>query len=224
MMKVLTYHNIDIPPKEAKLKTLYVKPSKFKRQLFLLKRFGYNTPPLNHITFNKKDILLTFDDGYKDFSENALPIIKNFGFRAVVFVVADLVGSYNQWDWQKLNIKKQLMDWKDIDYILKQGVEIGSHTLTHPFLTKISPQEAYREIEFSKKKLEDKLGVEISSFCYPYGDYNTTIRDMVEKAGYRYAFTTKNGSFNKEDDPYQIKRATVFGNMTLFEFGLKIWL
>lgn len=223
-MKVLTYHNIDTPPQQAKLKTLYVKPSKFKRQLSFLKKFGYTTPDLDKITFNKKEVILTFDDGYKDFLENALPVIKQSGFKAVVFVVADLAGTYNQWDWQKLNIKKPLMDWQDIEYILKQGVEIGSHTLTHPFLTKIDPKDAQREVEFSKKKLEDRLSVEIKSFCYPYGDYNQQIRDMVEKAGYRYAFTTKHGSFNRQDDPFQIKRLTVFGNMTLLEFGLKIWL
>lgn len=223
-MKVLTYHNIDTPPKHAKLKTLYLKPSKFNRQLSFLRRFGYITPSLDNITFDRKEVILTFDDGYKDFLENALPIIRQFSFRAVVFVVADLVGSYNQWDWQKLNIKKPLIDWQDIDYIIKQGIEIGSHTLTHPFLTKIDPKDARREIEFSKKKLEDKIGVEIKSFCYPYGDYNQTVRDMVEKAGYKYAFTTKHGKFKKEDDPYQINRITIFGNITLLEFGLKVWL
>lgn len=223
-MKVLTYHNIDTPPRDAKLKTLYVKPSKFKRQLSFLKKFGYTTPDLDNITFEKREVLLTFDDGYKDFLENALPVIKQFGFRAVVFVVVDLAGTYNQWDWQKLNIKKPLMDWQDIEYILKQGVEIGSHTLTHPFLTKIDLKDAQREIEFSKKKLEDRLGVEIRSFCYPYGDYNQTVRDMVEKAGYRYAFTTKHGSFKIGDDPLQVNRLTIFGNMTLLEFGLRVWL
>lgn len=223
-MKVLTYHNIDIPPKQAKLKTLYVKPSKFKTQLSILKRFGYRTPDLDSITFDRREVILTFDDGYKDFLENALPIIKQYGFKAVMFVVVDFVGSYNHWDWQKLNVKKPLMDWQDINYILKQGVEIGSHTLTHPSLREIDIKEAEREIEFSKKKLEDKLGVEIKSFCYPYGHYNQAVRDVVEKTGYRYAFTTKHGSFNPQDDPYQIKRITVFGNMTSLGFSFRLWL
>lgn len=223
MMKVFTYHNIDKAPKEAKLKTLYLSPSKFSRQLSFLKFFGYKTPSLNDVRFTDKEVILTFDDGYQDFLDKAFPVLDRYGFKAVVFIVADLVGSYNVWDWQKLNIKKMLMNWEDIAFILKRGVEIGSHTLTHPFLTQLDPREAWREIEFSKKKIEDRLGVEVTSFCYPYGDYNTAIRDMVEKAGYKYAFTTKTGSFDLNSDKYQIKRITVFGNMTLIKFGMNLW-
>ncbi|MEJ5173103.1 MAG: polysaccharide deacetylase family protein [Hydrogenothermaceae bacterium] len=221
-MKVLTYHNIDTPPKEAKLKTLYVKPSKFDRQLKILKMLNYETPSLTDIKFTKKEIIITFDDGYKDFIEKALPIIKKHNFKAIVFIVTDLVGSYNRWDWEKLNVKKPLMDWKDIEYIQREGIEIGSHTLTHPFLTKIDIKEAKKEIEKSKKILEDKLGIEITSFCYPYGDYNEKIRDLVEEAGYRYGFTTKDGSFEVSDDPFQIKRITVFGNLILPQFIFKV--
>ncbi|MEZ0322872.1 MAG: polysaccharide deacetylase family protein [Hydrogenothermaceae bacterium] len=221
-MKVLTYHNIGNPPKEAKLKTLYVKSSKFDRQLKALKMLNYKTPSLNSINFTEKEIVITFDDGYKDFMENALPILKKYNFKAVVFIVVNLVGSYNKWDWEKLNVKKYLMDWKDIEYIHKEGIEIGSHTLTHPFLTKIDRKEAKKEIESSKKILEDRLGVEIKSFCYPYGDYNREIRDLVEESGYRFAFTTESGSFEKKDDPFQIKRITVFGDMILPQFIFKV--
>lgn len=223
-MKVLTYHNIDTPPKEAKLKTLYLKPKKFQRQLWLLQRLGFSSPPAGKFNLSEKEVLLTFDDGYKDFIENALPVVKKYRFRAIVFIVADLVGEYNKWDWKKLNVKKYLMDWKDIEHIMKEGIEIGSHTLTHPFLTQLDPKEAIKEIEYSKKKLEDRLGIEIKSFCYPYGDYNEQIRDVVESVGYKNAFTTKEGSFEAEDDPFQIRRLTIFGNMDLFRFGWKVVL
>lgn len=210
ILKVLTYHNVDTPPKQAKFKTLYVKPSKFERQMGTLK------------TLNKTDTLITFDDGYKDFLENAFPVIKKYNLKATVFIVTDLVGSFNVWDYQKLNIKKYLMDWKDIEYISKGGVEIGSHTLTHPFLTKIDKKQAKREIEHSKKKIEDKIGMEVKSFCYPYGDYDQDIKSLVIEAGYSYGFTTVDGSSNFEEDRFEIKRITVFGNMLLPKFLLKV--
>ncbi len=223
-MKVLTYHNIADPPKEAKLKTLYVSQRKFEKQLWLLKTLGYMSFTTGGIDFSKRSVILTFDDGYADFVEKALPLLERYGFKALVFVVADRVGQYNTWDAHKLRVKKPLMDWKDLEYIVKKGIEIGSHTLTHPFLTQIDPKEAQREIEGSKKKLEDRLGIPVKAFCYPYGDYNSHIKEMVAKAGYKYAFTTKSGKFEKGDDPLEIKRITVFGHIILPGFLLRLWL
>ena len=77
-MKIFMYHNIDIPPKEVKLKSLYVKPNKFEIQLKVLKKLGYNFVKTEDLeNYPKKSILLTFDDGFKDFYDNAFPIIKN---------------------------------------------------------------------------------------------------------------------------------------------------
>lgn len=222
-MKVLTYHNIEKPPEEAKLKTLYVKPSKFERQLKALKWLGFKTSLIPD-SRNDNNVLLTFDDGYKDFVENALPLLKKHNFTAVVFVVAGLVGTFNVWDHEKLRVKKPLMDWKDLEYIIKEGIKVGSHTLTHPYLTGLDLREAKREIEASKKMLEDKLGIEVDCFCYPYGNYNEKIKELVKEAGYKYAFSTKTGTFKQGDDPYEIHRITVFGNMPLPVFMLKLIL
>lgn len=222
-MKVLTYHNIEKPPEGAKLKTLYVKPSKFERQLKALRWLGFKTS-LTPDSKNDKEVLLTFDDGYKDFIENALPLLEKYNFTAVVFVVAGLVGTFNVWDHEKLRVKKTLMDWKDLEYIVKRGIKLGSHTLTHPYLTKLDLKEAKKEIEGSKKILEDKLGVEIDYFCYPYGDYNKQVKELVKEAGYKYAFSTKLGTFKENNDPYEIPRITVFGNIILPKFILQLIL
>lgn len=223
-MKVLTYHNIADPPKEAKLKTLYVSQRKFEKQLWLLKTLGHRSFTTEAIDFSQRSVFLTFDDGYADFVDMALPLLERYNFKALVFVVVDRVGQYNTWDADKLRVKKPLMDWKDLEYIVKKGIEIGSHSLTHPFLTQIDPKDAQREIEGSKKKLEDRLGILVKSFCYPYGNYNPRIKEMVAKAGYEYAFTTKSGKFEKGDDPLEIRRITVFGNMSLLGFLLRLWL
>ena len=151
-MKIFMYHNIDIPPKEAKLKSLYVKPNKFETQLKVLKKLGYNFVKTEDLeNYPKKSILLTFDDGFEDFYDNAFPIIKKYNANAIVFVPAGLVGTFNQWDYEKLNVRKKLMNWEEIKRVYKEGIEIGSHTLTHPFLTKIPKEMAKTEIQDSKK-------------------------------------------------------------------------
>ena len=215
-MKVFMYHNIATPPKGAKLKSMYVKPEKLETQIKVLKKLGYNFVRTDQLEENpKKAILLTFDDGYKDFYESAFPILKKYSISAIVFIPVGYVGTFNQWDYEKLNVKKPLMNWEEIREIHKHGIEIGSHTLTHPFLTKIPKEKAKVEIEDSKKMLEDKLSTEINSFCYPYGDYDERIRDLVMEAGYKYAFTTKEGSLEDSENLYEIRRKLISGYYSL---------
>jgi peptidoglycan/xylan/chitin deacetylase (PgdA/CDA1 family) len=114
-------------------------------------------------------------------------------------------------EWQKgsgelpgiLMDKTQVKDW------LASGQEIGSHTLTHPRLTQISPLQAREEIFASKKRLEDAFGKAIEHFCYPYGDWNPEIREIVREAGYASGCTTKFGVNTPEADPFALKRITV---------------
>ncbi|MGC8852050.1 MAG: polysaccharide deacetylase family protein [Hydrogenobacter sp.] len=225
-MKVLTYHNIGTPPKSAKLKTLYVKPQDFRKQIKALKLLGYEFLRSDDLLKSPKGrgVLLTFDDAYLDFWENAFPFLKQEGIPALVFVPAGLVGRFNEWDYQKLMVKKTLMDWQHLRELVSAGIEIGSHSLTHPYLSQIPKETARREIEDSKKILEDKLGVEVKTFCYPYGDYNQEVRDMVAEAGYLMAFTTKHGSILESPNLFEIRRITVFGNDFLPKFLFKVVL
>lgn len=223
-MRVLTYHNIGIAPKHARLKTLYVKPNQLRRHIEWIKRLGYSFLKSDDLlkTTKSKGILLTFDDAYLDFWEEAIEIISSNNITAIVFVPAGLVGTYNQWDYEKLKVKKPLMDWWHLRELVNMGIEIGSHTLTHPYLSKISPSKAKEEIVISKKLLEDKLNTEVTTFCYPYGDYNEKIRDMVIEAGYKMAFTTRHGTVEENPNLFEIKRITIFGNDFLPRFLLKI--
>lgn len=223
-MKVLTYHNIGKPPSSAKLKTLYVKSWDLKKQIKALKLLGYKFLRSQDLLKRPKDraVLLTFDDAYLDFWENAFPFLMEEGVPALVFVPAGLVGKFNKWDYERLKVKKTIMDWQHLKELVSAGIEIGSHSLTHPYLSKIPEESAKREIEDSKKLLEDKLGIEIKTFCYPYGDYNQKVRDMVAKAGYLMAFTTKHGSFSKSPNLFEIRRITVFGNDFLLKFIFKV--
>jgi len=96
----------------------------------------------------------------------------------------------------------QVRDW------LAAGDDIGSHTLTHPFLTRLAPREAREEIFASKKRLEDLFGRAIEHFCYPYGDWNAAVRDWVIEGGYRTACTTEFGVNTPETSAFALKRIT----------------
>ena len=88
------------------------------------------------------------------------------------------------------------------------GHEIGAHTCTHPWLTRIPLAEAREEIFASKARLEDLFGSPVRHFCYPYGDWNPAVRDLVVEAGYATACTTEPGLNRPEGDPFRLRRLT----------------
>jgi peptidoglycan/xylan/chitin deacetylase (PgdA/CDA1 family) len=101
-----------------------------------------------------------------------------------------------------------LMDAGQVREWLAAGHQIGSHTLTHPWLTRLSPAAAREEIFASKKRLEDAFGVPVGHFCYPYGDWNPAVRDLVAEAGYRAACTTEPGLNTSGTDAFALRRFT----------------
>ena len=98
------------------------------------------------------------------------------------------------------------MDAQGVRRWLAGGQRIGSHTCTHPKLTELSPEQAREEITASKKKLEDWFGVPVLDFCYPSGDWNPRIADLVREAGYRSACTTRWGLNTPATSPFEITR------------------
>ena len=153
-----------------------------------------------------RSIALTFDDGFASVFQHGLEPLARHGFRAIEFLVADLVGRCNEWEIEDGEARQPLMGVTQIKEWLDAGHEIGSHTLTHPFLTRISLQQAGEEISASKKKLEDRFGRPVRHFCYPYGDWNPAVRDLVMAAGYETACTTEFGVNTSATPPFELKR------------------
>jgi peptidoglycan/xylan/chitin deacetylase (PgdA/CDA1 family) len=209
---ILTYHHIGPRPGGVRLKGLYVSAKLFAQQTAELKAAGFETNSLDAISvrnFRPNQIVLTFDDGFVDVFENALPVFRQHGFSSIQFLVADLLGKTSEWQKISGEIPGKLMNKAQIKDWLESGQYIGSHTLTHPRLTQIPSSQAREEILGSKKKLEDIFSRPIEHFCYPYGDWNSTVRDIVVEAGYKSACITKFGVNTTETDSFALKRITV---------------
>jgi peptidoglycan/xylan/chitin deacetylase (PgdA/CDA1 family) len=185
---LLTYHHVGSRPPRVRLKGLYVSPKLFSQKIAELKSEGYETDAFGTIQSsqpNAKRVFLTFDDGFADVFENALPVLRQHRFRSIQFLVADLLGKTSQWQASSGEVPGLLMDKAQVKDWLGAGQEIGSHTSTHPRLIQISPSQAREEISGSKKKLEDTFGIAVEHFCYPYGDWKPAVRDILAEVGYK---------------------------------------
>ncbi|MFD4635226.1 polysaccharide deacetylase family protein [Streptomyces sp. NPDC058284] len=128
---------------------------------------------------------LTFDDGYRDFVDHALPLLRQHDCTATVFVLPGRLGGENAWD--PLGPRKPLLDAEGIRHIAESGMEIASHGLTHVDLTKADDRLLRREVGGSRAALYALTGREVQGFCYPYGHVDARVTAAVREAGYRYA-------------------------------------
>ena len=207
---VLTYHKLGPRPAKVRLKGLYVSARLFGRQLGELRAAGFESGGLEKCAgpSQAKRVVITFDDGYTNVLRHGLAPLGANGFKAIQFLVADLLGQHNQWDLPVGEAPEPMMDVAQVREWLAAGHDIGSHTLTHPYLTRLPPQRTREEIASSRKKLEDLFGRPIRHFCYPYGDWNESVRDLVIAAGYQTACTTNPGVNTSADSPFALKRFT----------------
>ena len=189
-----------------------------------LKNNNYESIFINQIDpFNKKQIILTFDDGYKDIIYLVLPILKKYNFKATCFIVSNHLGKYNLWDANKKNYeKKELLNKSDVIEWLNNGMMVGSHSHNHLDLTKLNNKALEEEVTTSKKILEDTFSTSITDFCYPYGKINSDSYNKVKK-NYNNAFTTNRSRyFYKKHDSFLIPRIDMGKKLTKFKMFLKL--
>lgn len=205
---VLTYHKLGPRPKCARLKGLYLSTALFRRQLEELRAADFTSGSLAECAGPRtgRRIVLTFDDGHVNVLRHGIEPLCKTRFTAMQFLAADLLGKRNEWDIAVGEAPEPIMDTVQVREWLAAGHDIGSHTRTHPYLTRLPAVKAREEIAASKKKLEDLFGRQIEHFCYPYGDWNPTVRDLVIEAGYHTACTTKFGVNDAGTSPFALKR------------------
>lgn len=225
---ILMYHQIDEPPpRGTALRGLIVAPSSFAWQMRLLRFMGYRglsmQDLLPYLRGEKtgKVVGITFDDGYQNNLQHALPILKAHQFTATCYGVSDMIGGTNAWD-RGLVAEKPLMTLTDWRRWHAEGMDIGSHTRTHAKLTELPPEQAHDQITRSKTALQDAVGCTINHFCYPYGWFDDAHQAMVQQAGYLTATTTRRGRVQPGDDLYTLRRIMVARATNPIQFVAKI--
>lgn len=220
---ILMYHAFCQTTAEA---GRYVMPvQRFARQMATLKRLGYRVISLDEYSeFRRhnhfppaRSVILTMDDGYRD-NALALQVLERLGLKATVFFVSDYVGLDNHWDQTGELAGRELASWAEMRALLASGAVPGAHTRTHAALTTLSPEQAGAEISASRQALQASLETEINAFAYPYGDYDTSVANLVEQAGYGAACTVDPGLNTNVTSLMTLRRAEIYGTDSLLRF------
>ena len=191
---ILTYHSLD-----ASGSVLSVSPDSFAKQMNGLARAGVRGVSLREALSRRPApaqwpndcIVLTFDDGFANFAEHAMPVLETCGFGATVFAVSGHVGKTNDWAVPPAGATEwPLMDWDDLQTLAAAGIEIGAHTVTHPDLSTLAPHDVQRELGDCRQALHERLGTEISSLAYPFGKLTAGVADVAATI-FRAAVTTE---------------------------------
>jgi peptidoglycan/xylan/chitin deacetylase (PgdA/CDA1 family) len=221
---ILGYHGIaDVEPRHDPVR-LFVSPARLRAQIRRLQRRGYRF--LTMAAFAEelaaggppaRTCALTFDDGTEDHLTELRPLLEELGVPGTVYVCPGLYGEAYPWCDPSAGIR--MMTAEEVAELARSPlVEIGSHTLRHTVLETASAEEAYREMATCKQVLEDSLGVEIPSFCYPRCAYSPACPDAARRSGYSNAVTCgRRGGWQ----PFELKRESFHTPDGAVTFALK---
>lgn len=222
---ILMYHQVGaLPPRGTPYRGLTVDAGAFRRQMSWMRRLGYRGVSMRDLMpylrgeRTGKVFGITFDDGYRNVHRNAMPILSELGFTATNYFVARQFDGSNVWDHAHGVPPSALMSMAEMREWAAAGNEVGSHTLDHVHLPQLHADEARRQIAASRHELEDALGGPVTAFCYPYGEYDPAVMEMVRAAGYDNATLTKRGLANAQDDPMGLPRVLVAGSTGIISF------
>jgi peptidoglycan/xylan/chitin deacetylase (PgdA/CDA1 family) len=191
----------------------------FEEQMRFLQEAGYRTITVREAfqaaqkatsEHEQKLVSITFDDGYRDFYTNAFPILNRFGLSATVFLSTAYIG-----DTPHRFNGAECLTWSEVRALRRAGIHFESHTITHPQLTKVSPERLRRELADSKAEIEHRLSESIEYFSYPYAfpeanrPFIRSLRRSLEETGYRGGVSTQIGLVRDPQEPFFMKRVPV---------------
>jgi peptidoglycan/xylan/chitin deacetylase (PgdA/CDA1 family) len=227
-LSVLLYHSIG-PALGGTHPDLTVPPKRFERQMRWLANHGYTgIRPSDWLErccegkpLPEKSILITFDDGYSDVGEYALPVLRNHGFAATVYVVTGEIGGTNSWDLHNGAARHRLMTAAEIQKWAADGIEFGVHGRTHARLPALSQAALHFEVCQSADELASLLGSRPISFAYPYGDVNEVVRKCVCSA-FDVAFSMEDGLNYPQTNLYMLRRTMVQPTDSMLNFASRV--
>ena len=211
-MNVLTYHSLDTSDS-----VISVRPDVFVWQMRRLASQGYvgvrfdalidawaGGPPLP-----ERAVVITFDDAYVNVADHAAPILTELGFSATIFLPDGKTGGTNDWPGQDSSIPRlPILGWSEVRELSDAGFEIAGHTETHPSLPGLTAEQARREVVDSKKTIEDRIGVPVRTFAYPFGHWDERSVTLVREH-YDGACTAKLGTAT-DADPHLVSRIEMY--------------
>jgi len=216
---ILMYHSIseNLFGRSHPYYRINTAPEVFTEHMRLLHQAGYRTSGLCEMVDGleagkdlSKTVVLTFDDGYRDFLTDAMPVLKQCGFTATIFLATDRI--------QNTAVCMEGVDyltWKEVRELQDEGISFGSHTVTHPDLRSLVPEQIEYELGRSKEIIEDKLGVPVHSFAYPFafpeedGDFMRFLSDELQNQGFQNAVTTILGRASRNHSCFFLPRLPV---------------
>ena len=212
MIAILAYHSLD-----HSRSVLSTSPGIFAEQMKVLRDAGVRVVSLSDVadeirpcSNRESGVVLTFDDGFRNVYEHALPVLQSYGFPATVFLVTDYCEKTNSWPGQTVRIEgESLLRWSEIQEMSRAGISFGSHTRTHPDLRKLSIEEAEEELASSKKAIADATGLPVDTLAYPYGAYDAAVRNLA-KQHFRLACSTHLGFVKRDSDLFALERIEMY--------------
>lgn len=221
MKAIITYHSVDDSGS-----VISIDERAFRRHAQWLASGRVRVVPLDVLPTLADDddaIAITFDDGLESFGRTAAPVLRELGLPVTLFVVAEAVGTTNEWRGRRdAGIPVfPLLDWDALGRLSSAGVSLGAHTCTHLDLISADAHTAEREIVSSKTRLARELGVDATTFAYPYGGVSAAARDVVARE-FRYGVTTRLSTLAPTDDPARLPRLDSYylrGSGTLEAWG-----
>lgn len=212
---VLMYHSIGASA-TRKFRRFAVHPGEFAAQMEYLAAAGYQSVTAAELAASwsgrplpAHPLVLTFDDAYADFYSAALPVLRAHGFRATLYVPTAYVGATTRFNLSMGEQNRAVLSWRALVDIAAEGMEVASHSHTHPQLDRVPATILRHEVQRSRDLLEDKLGLAVDGFAYPFGYWTRAARAAVGAAGYRYACGVDDLTAVRGDDLLTLPRLTV---------------
>lgn len=221
--KVIAYHSVSANSRDP----YEVNIDEFSAQLKFLAENNYRVISLRRALESLKDgrigeknIVITFDDGFKSLHQHAFPLLRDLGFPATVFLPVKYVGGIDVFSYSEPRPTMPILGWREIEKSCELGIEYGSHSMTHPNLFEKNSRQLEYELGESRTILARKLGLSFFPFSYPFGLFDQTIKERVKQAGYHCALCFGNVLSNSVvTDHFEMKREKILHGMTLDEFA-----
>ncbi len=223
---ILMYHSVSNHA-QTTFAPYCVTPDQFRKQIAWLAEQGYQAITVNRLVeavltgsgLANRPILITFDDGFLDFYTDALPVLAEYHFPATLFVATSYVGKTSSWLKNEREEDRPMLHWDQLDEIARSGIECGGHSHSHAALDRLARMQVQSEIRLCKDLLEDHLGRQVTSFAYPFGYYDRSIKTIIREAGYRGACAVRHSVSFIGDDLYALRRLMVSRDMDLDQFA-----